>query len=61
MLLSQISALEHVHVTVNMDSHTRRGLFSLSLQSPAGTKSTLLAPRPLDNSLTGSCSTHGFL
>ena len=34
-------------------SNTRRGLFSIELESPAGTVSRLLATRPLDNSLSG--------
>ena len=45
--------VEHVHVSVDISSNTRRGLFSIELQSPSGTVSQLLAPRPLDNSLSG--------
>ena len=48
-----VGVMEHVHVSVDISSNTRRGLFSIELQSPAGTVSQLLAPRPLDNSLSG--------
>merc|ERR1711983_57819 len=49
----QVSLIEHIHVTVDISSNTRRGLFSIQLESPTGTVSQLLAPRPLDNSLSG--------
>ena len=48
-----VAVIEHVHVTVDISSRSRRGLFSLELTSPSGTVSKLLAPRPLDNSLSG--------
>ena len=48
-----VGLVEHVHVSVDISSNTRRGLFSIELQSPSGTVSQLLAPRPLDNSLSG--------
>ena len=64
-----VGVVEHVHVSVDISSNTRsvhmytnstqnqfntrRGLFSIELQSPSGTVSQLLAPRPLDNSLSG--------
>ena len=49
----RVTRAEHVHVTVDISSNTRRGLFSIMLESPSGTVSQLLAPRPLDNSLSG--------
>ena len=49
----EVAVLEHLHVTVDISSNTRRGLFSIELQSPSGTISRLLATRPLDNSLSG--------
>ena len=49
----KVSLIEHIHVTVDISSNTRRGLFSIQLESPTGTVSQLLAPRPLDNSLSG--------
>ena len=48
-----VGLVEHVHVSMDISSSTRRGLFSIELQSPSGTVSQLLAPRPLDNSLSG--------
>jgi len=51
--VGKVSHVEHVHLTVQISSKTRRGLFSIELESPAGTVSKLLAPRPLDNSLSG--------
>jgi len=45
--------IEHVHVVVDISSRSRRGQFAIQLKSPAGTVSRLLAPRPLDNSLSG--------
>ena len=52
----QVAVTEHVHVTVDITSRSRRGLFSLELESPSGTVSKLLAPRPRDNSLSGKSS-----
>ena len=49
----ELAVLEHIHVTIDISSNTRRGLFSIELESPAGTVSRLLATRPLDNSLSG--------
>ena len=50
-----VGVMEHVHVTVDIShSNTRRGLFSIELESPSGTMSQLLAPRPLYNSLSGT-------
>ena len=51
-----MAVTEHVHVTVDITSRSRRGLFSLELESPSGTVSKLLAPRPRDNSLSGKSS-----
>merc|ERR1712106_975491 len=48
-----IQFLEHVHVMVDISSRSRRGEFTIQLKSPAGTISKLLAPRPLDNSISG--------
>lgn len=48
-----IKFLEHVHVMVDISSRSRRGEFTIELKSPAGTISKLLAPRPLDNSISG--------
>ena len=62
--VGQVSHVEHVHLTVQISSKTRRGLFSIELESPAGTVSKLLAPRPLDNSLSGrvlNSNKHYFL
>ncbi|XP_023327170.1 furin-like protease kpc-1 isoform X3 [Eurytemora carolleeae] len=50
---SAVSVLEHVHVKVNINSLSQRGAFSLFLESPSGTISNLLAPRPLDHSVSG--------
>ncbi|CAN8004965.1 unnamed protein product, partial [Ixodes hexagonus] len=44
--------LEHVQAKVTL-SATRRGDLHIYLTSPAGTRSTLLAQRPLDNSRSG--------
>ena len=49
-----IKVLEHVHVVVDINSATRRGAFLILLESPSGTESQLLAPRPLDNSISGT-------
>uniref|UniRef100_A0A4W5P978 Proprotein convertase subtilisin/kexin type 5a n=1 Tax=Hucho hucho TaxID=62062 RepID=A0A4W5P978_9TELE len=50
--LQHIVYLEHVviHVTI---AHSHRGDLSITLTSPAGTKSQLLANRPLDHSTEG--------
>jgi len=48
-----VQILEHVHVVVSIKSATRRGSFSILLESPSGTVSKLLAPRPIDNSVGG--------
>jgi len=45
--------MEHVHLTLDVSSRSKRGEFSILLKSPSGTVSTLLAPRPLDNSISG--------
>ena len=49
-----LNFLEHVHVTVDISSRSRRGQFTIELTSPMGTTAKLLAPRPLDNSLSGT-------
>jgi len=48
-----VQYLEHVHVMLDISSRSRRGEFSIELKSPSGTISKLLAPRPLDNSISG--------
>jgi len=48
-----VKFLEHVHIMVDISSRSRRGEFTILLKSPAGTLSKLLAPRPLDNSVSG--------
>eukprot|EP00092_Neocalanus_flemingeri_P010643 GFUD01011465.1.p1 GENE.GFUD01011465.1~~GFUD01011465.1.p1 ORF type:complete len:777 (+),score=122.67 GFUD01011465.1:174-2504(+) len=48
-----VQFLEHVHVMVDISSRSRRGEFTIQLKSPSGTLSKLLAPRPLDNSISG--------
>jgi hypothetical protein len=48
-----VAVLEHVHVTLDLTSGTRRGEFAVRLLSPTGTLSQLLAPRPLDNAVSG--------
>ena len=45
----QISSLEHVKVLVSFSYTRRRGNVVLTLESPAGTKSFLLTPRPIDS------------
>ena len=45
----QISSLEHVEVLVSFSYTRRRGNVVLTLESPAGTKSFLLTPRPIDS------------
>uniref|UniRef100_A0A3P8N849 P/Homo B domain-containing protein n=1 Tax=Astatotilapia calliptera TaxID=8154 RepID=A0A3P8N849_ASTCA len=47
-----VAYVEHVVVRVNI-SHGRRGDLSITLTSPSGTTSQLLANRPLDNSTEG--------
>uniref|UniRef100_A0A3B4F9G2 SPC3 n=1 Tax=Pundamilia nyererei TaxID=303518 RepID=A0A3B4F9G2_9CICH len=47
-----VAYVEHVVVRVNI-SHGRRGDLSITLTSPLGTTSQLLANRPLDNSTEG--------
>ena len=44
-----ISSLEHVEVLVSFSYTRRRGNVVLTLESPAGTKSFLLTPRPIDS------------
>ena len=44
--------LEHVQAKVTLTA-TRRGDMHIYLTSPAGTRSTLLAQRPMDNSRSG--------
>jgi len=48
-----VKFLEHVHVMIDISSRSRRGEFTILLESPSGTISKLLAPRPLDNSISG--------
>jgi len=48
-----IKVLEHVHVMADVKSATRRGAFSVQLESPSGTISQLLAPRPVDGATAG--------
>jgi len=48
-----VQFLEHVHVMVDISSRSRRGEFTILLKSPSGTVAKLLAPRPLDNSISG--------
>ncbi|KAI8616263.1 peptidase S8/S53 domain-containing protein [Chytriomyces sp. MP71] len=47
-----LSTLEHVQVQIHLE-HPRRGLLTLVLTSPAGTRSILATPRPADNSADG--------
>ncbi|XP_030045509.1 furin [Microcaecilia unicolor] len=47
-----ISSLEHVQARLTL-SYNRRGDLAIYLTSPAGTRSTLLAPRPHDYSADG--------
>ncbi len=47
-----LSYLEHVQVKVNLTAY-KRGDIEIRLTSPAGTTSTLLAVRPMDNSRMG--------
>ena len=49
-----IKVLEHVHVVADVKSLTRRGAFSVQLESPSGTVSQLLAPRPVDGIAAGT-------
>uniref|UniRef100_A0A3P8ZHH6 P/Homo B domain-containing protein n=1 Tax=Esox lucius TaxID=8010 RepID=A0A3P8ZHH6_ESOLU len=50
--LQRVVYLEHVVIRVTV-SHSHRGDLSITVRSPAGTKSQLLAPRPLDHSNEG--------
>uniref|UniRef100_A0A669EEH4 Proprotein convertase subtilisin/kexin type 5a n=1 Tax=Oreochromis niloticus TaxID=8128 RepID=A0A669EEH4_ORENI len=50
--LQHVAYVEHVVVRVTI-SHGRRGDLSITLTSPSGTTSQLLANRPLDNSTEG--------
>nr|XP_029512291.1 proprotein convertase subtilisin/kexin type 5-like [Oncorhynchus nerka] len=50
--LQHIVYLEHVVIRVTI-THSHRGDLSVTLTSPAGTKSQLLANRPLDHSIEG--------
>lgn len=50
-----VNYLEHVQARVSL-SATRRGDLRIALTSPAGTKVTLLAPRPHDSSRAGFSS-----
>jgi hypothetical protein len=43
-----INFIEHIQVSINLESMSRRGDLSVILRSPAGTFSTLLAERPYD-------------
>ncbi len=56
-----VAVLEHVHVTLDLTSGTRRGEFAVRLLSPTGTLSQLLAPRPLDNAVSGTVRHLHFL
>ncbi|KAM9497151.1 furin (paired basic amino acid cleaving enzyme) b isoform 1-T1 [Clarias gariepinus] len=47
-----VSSLEHVQARLTL-SYTHRGNLAIHLFSPLGTRSTLLAPRPQDNSPEG--------
>ncbi|XP_062847344.1 furin (paired basic amino acid cleaving enzyme) b isoform X2 [Trichomycterus rosablanca] len=47
-----VSSLEHVQARLTL-SYTHRGNLAIHLISPPGTRSTLLAPRPQDNSAEG--------
>uniref|UniRef100_A0A8C4Q905 Furin, paired basic amino acid cleaving enzyme n=1 Tax=Eptatretus burgeri TaxID=7764 RepID=A0A8C4Q905_EPTBU len=49
---NRVSHLEHVEAKLSL-SFSRRGNLAIYLTSPAGTKSTLLAPRPKDYSTEG--------
>lgn len=48
----QVRYLEHVQAKVTLTA-TRRGDIHIYLTSPSGTKATLLAQRPMDNSRGG--------
>lgn len=50
----EINSLEHVEVKVSFSFSGQRGKVILVLESPAGTKSHLMTPRPLDSDLSGS-------
>ncbi|XP_048777999.2 proprotein convertase subtilisin/kexin type 4-like isoform X1 [Ostrea edulis] len=47
-----ISSLEHVQVEVSFSYDDRRGDIGLTLESPSGTTSLLMTPRPKDSILT---------
>ncbi|ELU12894.1 hypothetical protein CAPTEDRAFT_52595, partial [Capitella teleta] len=49
---TRVTHLEHVQVQVKV-KHPRRGDITMTLTSPSGTESTILKPRPLDNSAEG--------
>uniref|UniRef100_A0AAR2K5I7 P/Homo B domain-containing protein n=1 Tax=Pygocentrus nattereri TaxID=42514 RepID=A0AAR2K5I7_PYGNA len=50
--LDFVSSLEHVQARLTL-SYSHRGNLAIHLISPLGTRSTLLAPRPQDNSAEG--------
>lgn len=52
MKCAEVLYLEHIQVKVNLTAH-KRGDIEIKLTSPAGTTSTLLAVRPMDNSRMG--------
>jgi proprotein convertase subtilisin/kexin type 4, furin, putative (fragment) len=52
VLCDNVRYLEHVQAKVTL-SAARRGDIHIYLTSPLGTKSTLLAQRPMDNSRSG--------
>jgi len=49
----RVKFLEHLHLHIDLTSGAKRGDLSVVLQSPSGTTSTLLAPRPFDEFRTG--------
>ena len=49
----RVKFLEHLHLFIDLTSGAKRGDLSVTLISPAGTTSTLLAPRPFDEFRTG--------
>ncbi|KAJ6219529.1 hypothetical protein RDWZM_005341 [Blomia tropicalis] len=49
---TEVGYLEHVQVKVNLTAQ-KRGDIEIKITSPAGTTSTLLAVRPMDNSRSG--------
>ena len=48
-----IKFLEHLHLVIDLDSEAKRGDVRVELQSPSGTRSTLLSRRHLDEERTG--------